>query len=143
MDTVKRVKKLSLTAKGSFRVLSAKDVQTRCGPIGMPRLIQYTVVIGSRTDMLDERKFIIDWRDIFKSVAHHYKYVNKFPSCETFADEICDIVNGLLDGRCLTISVDVGIEGLPAHMTAEWDREDESKAMVKTPAPDPAWDVFF
>lgn len=112
---------LDLTANGSFRVLSAKDTTVRCGPHGMPRTIKYTVTINSRPDLLDERGFIIDWRDIFKQVAEYYRFVNVFPSCESFASEICGIVADLLHERCASITVDVGIEGLPAHMTARWN----------------------
>ena len=112
---------LDLTANGSFRVQSAKDTSVRCGPHGMPRTIKYTVTIESRPDLLDARGFIIDWRDIFKAVAEHYRFVNVFPSCESFAAEICGIVAGLLNNRCASILVDVGIEGLPAHMTARWN----------------------
>lgn len=111
---------LDLTASGSFRVLSAKDTSVRCGPHGMPRTIKYTVTIASRPDQLDERGFIIDWRDIFKAVAKHYRFVQQFPSCESFASQICSIVAKLINNRCSSITVDVGIAGLPAHMTAVW-----------------------
>lgn len=114
---------LDLTANGSFRVQTAKDTSVRCGPHGSPRTIQYTVTIKSRPELVDERGFIIDWRDIFKAVAHHYRFVNVFPSCEAFAGEICAIVAGLLDSRCVSITVDVTIKGLPAHMTASWTAE--------------------
>lgn len=111
---------LDLTATGSFRVETAKDTAVRCGPHGSPRTIKYTVTIKSKPELVDARGFIIDWRDIFKAVAHHYRFVNVFPSCEAFAGEICAIVAGLLDERCVSIMVDVTIEGLPAHMTACW-----------------------
>lgn len=111
---------LDLTASGSFRVLSAKDTAVRCGPHGTARTIQYQVTIKSRPAMVDERGFIIDWRDIFKVVARKYKYVKTFPSCESFAGEICGLVADLLNDRCDSITVNVGIDGLPANMTATW-----------------------
>lgn len=120
---------LKLTFNGSFRVLSARDTSVRCGPHKMPRTIKYTTVIGSRPDLLDHRSFIIDWRDISKAVAYHYRYVNQFPSCETFSSEILGIIETLLEGRCVSISVDVSIEGLPAHMTADWVADDEESVL--------------
>ena len=109
-----------LTANGSFRVLRARHTQFRCGPHKFVRTIQYTVKIGSRPDLLDGRGFIIDWQDIFQAVAKKFRYVDEFPSCETFAAEILALVHDMLVDRCTTISVDVGINGLPAHMTAEY-----------------------
>ena len=109
-----------LTANGSFRVLSAKHTAVRCGPHKMMRTIQYTVKIGSRPDLLDHRGFIIDWQDIFQAVAKRFRYVGEFPSCETFAQEILILVFHMLEDRCTSLTVDVGINGLPAHMTAEY-----------------------
>lgn len=111
---------LYLTANGSFRVLSAKHTTVRCGPHKMMRTIQYTVKIGSRPDLLDNRGFIIDWQDIFQAVAKRFRYVTQFPSCETFAQEILVLVFHMLESRCTSLSVDVGINGLPAHMSAEY-----------------------
>ena len=109
-----------LTANGSFRVLSARKTQFRCGPHKMIRTINYTVKIGSRPELLDERGFIIDWQDIFQAVAKKFKYVDNFPSCEKFAAEILALVFSMLGSRCTSLTVDVGINGLPAHMTAEF-----------------------
>lgn len=114
---------LYLTANGSFRVLSAKHTDVRCGPHHTMRTIQYTVKIGSRPDLLDHRGFIIDWQEIFLTVAKRFRYVSEFPSCETFAQEILVLVFGMLEDRCTSITVDVGINGLPAHMTAEYKAE--------------------
>lgn len=111
---------MALTANGSFRVLKAHSTKFRCGPHKMARTIKYTVVVKSRPDLLDGRGFIIDWQDIFQEVAKRFRSVNEFPPCELFAQEICGITCGLLGERFTSVSVDVGIEGLPAHMTAEY-----------------------
>lgn len=116
-------KVMKLTFNGSFRVLGARETTLRCGPHKMPRLIQYTTTISSKPELLDERGFIIDWRDISSAVAHHYRFVNKFPSCEKFSSEICDIVAKLLDGRCSSIDVEVSIKGLPARMNTTYSPE--------------------
>lgn len=122
---------LYLTATGSFRVLGAKHTNFRCGPHKMIRTINYTAKIGSRPDLLDERGFIIDWQDIFQAVAKRFRYVGQFPSCETFASEILALVFSMLGSRCTSLTVDVGINGLPAHMTAEYrDEENNSTAGV-------------
>jgi hypothetical protein len=112
--------KLNLNLHGSFRVLHAHDTSLRCGPHGTPHTIQYDVAIGSRPDLVDERGFIIDWRDISRAVAKRYASVTHFPSCELFATEICQQVGEMLAGRCVSIEVKVGINGLPANMTAAW-----------------------
>lgn len=109
-----------LTANGSFRVLGAHHTDFRCGPHKISRTIKYTVKIGSRPDLLDSRGFIIDWQDIFQAVAKKFRYVGQFPSCETFAEEILSLVYGMLGDRCTSLDVDVGIDGLPAHMTATY-----------------------
>lgn len=111
---------LDLTYHGSFRVLRSHDTALRCGPHGTPRTIQYDVDIKSRPELVDERGFIIDWRDISKAVAAKYASVTHFPSCERFAMEICEQVGDLLGSRCVSIEVKVGINGLPANMTAAW-----------------------
>ena len=111
---------LYLTANGSFRVLGARKTQFRCGPHKMIRTINYTVKIGSEPKLLDDRGFIIDWQDIFQAVAKRFRYVDNFPSCEKFAAEILALVYSMLGSRCTSLTVDVGINGLPAHMTAEY-----------------------
>jgi hypothetical protein len=127
MNTQKIVpQQLYLTANGSFRVLGAHTTKFRCGPHKMIRTINYTVKIGSEPKLLDERGFIIDWQDIFQAVAKKFRYVGDFPSCETFAAEILALVYGMLGSRCTSLTVDVGINGLPAHMTAEYRPEQES-----------------
>jgi hypothetical protein len=111
---------LNLNTHGSFKVLSAHDTALRCGPHGTPRTIQYDIEIQSRPDLVDDRGFIIDWRDISREVAKKYKSVGEFPSCEKFALEICELVAGMLPARCTSILVRIGINGLPANMTAQW-----------------------
>lgn len=120
--------KLNLHLTSNFHVAHEDDASLRCGPLGSSRTIQYEVDVRSQPSQVDDRGFIVDWRDISRAVAERWHSVSHFPSCESFAQEICDLVYGLVDGRCNSIHVKVTIDGLPAYMTAEWARPEEGIA---------------
>lgn len=116
-----------LETNGQFEVKEWTDETTRCGPIGSPRRFAFRVLFMTKAKNLNTQKFIIDWELVHAYFKSTFEKVGKFPSCEQIANQACGDLVGMLEGRCESCEVTVGLGSKAAGMKARWRRPQETE----------------
>jgi hypothetical protein len=112
----KRQINLTLTRRGSFRIVSVKNDTTQCGLRGTRKLF-YRVEVTCPSVELDKNGFMVDQLDIHKMITERYAKMNKMPSCELLAIDCSQQVWKMVK-KPIKVCVSMGMSAR-AFMTAE------------------------
>lgn len=107
---------LTLTRRGKFIVVTAKNDRHQCGIRGTRKLF-YRVELTCPSTILDKNGFMVDQLDIDAMIQKRYSKMDKFMSCELLAIDCANAVRKMVK-VARRVKVTIG-SGKLAFMTAE------------------------